>query len=76
VADRPATVPLFERSLKATDVAQIDARLSAAEKRDQEALTTLTAPDQWLNTGSSVIQQVESAHLEGSECVVSVLIPC
>jgi hypothetical protein len=55
--------PLFERSLQATDVAQIDVRLSAAEKRDQEALTTLTAPDQWLNTGSSEIQQVESAHL-------------
>ncbi|KAJ7801402.1 hypothetical protein B0H14DRAFT_2895767, partial [Mycena olivaceomarginata] len=55
------------RSLQATDVAQIDVRLSAAEKHDQEALTTLTAPDQWLNTGSSEIQQVESAHLEGSE---------
>ncbi|KAJ7830297.1 hypothetical protein B0H14DRAFT_3715594 [Mycena olivaceomarginata] len=68
--------PLFERSLQATDVAQIDVRLSAAEKHDQEALTTLTAPDQWLNTGSSEIQQVESAHLEGSEGVVSVLIPC
>jgi tetratricopeptide (TPR) repeat protein len=68
--------PLFERSLQATDVAQIDVRLSAAEKRDQEALTTLTAPDQWLNTGSSEIQQVESAHFEGSEGVVSVLMPC
>ncbi|KAJ7838033.1 hypothetical protein B0H14DRAFT_3141268 [Mycena olivaceomarginata] len=68
--------PLFERSLQAADVAQIDVRLSAAEKHDQEALTTLTAPDQWLNTGSSEIQQVESAHLEGSEGVVSVLVPC
>ncbi|KAJ7846198.1 hypothetical protein B0H14DRAFT_3681498 [Mycena olivaceomarginata] len=56
--------PLFERSLQATDVAQIDLRLSAAEKCDQEALTTLTGPDQWLNTGSSEIQQVESADLE------------
>jgi hypothetical protein len=68
--------PLFERSLQATDVAQIDVRLSAAEKRDQEALTTLTAPDQWLNTGSSEIQQVGGAHLKGSEGVVSVLMPC
>ncbi|KAJ7719456.1 hypothetical protein B0H14DRAFT_3170635, partial [Mycena olivaceomarginata] len=68
--------PLFERSLQATDVAQIDVRLSAAEKRDQEALTTLTGPDEWLNMGSSEIQQVESAHLEGSEDVVSVLMPC
>ncbi|KAJ7715082.1 hypothetical protein B0H14DRAFT_3014399, partial [Mycena olivaceomarginata] len=58
--------PLFERSLQAADVAQIDMRLSAAEKHDQEALTTLTAPDQWLNMGFE-IQQVESAHLEGSE---------
>ncbi|KAJ7777815.1 hypothetical protein B0H14DRAFT_2631439 [Mycena olivaceomarginata] len=56
--------PLFERSLQATDVAQIDVRLSVAEKHE------------WLNTGSSEIQQVESAHLEGSEGVVSVLIPC
>ncbi|KAJ7895211.1 hypothetical protein B0H14DRAFT_2495863 [Mycena olivaceomarginata] len=54
--------PLFERSLQATDVTQIDVRLSAAEKRDQEALATLTAPDQWFNTGSSEIHQVESAH--------------
>ncbi|KAJ7859177.1 hypothetical protein B0H14DRAFT_3135276 [Mycena olivaceomarginata] len=68
--------PLFERSFQATDVAQIDVRLSAAEKRDQEALTTLTAPDQWLNTGSSEIQQVGGAHLKGSEGVVSVLMPC
>ncbi|KAJ7808466.1 hypothetical protein B0H14DRAFT_2869862 [Mycena olivaceomarginata] len=68
--------PLFERSLQATDVAQIDVKLSAAEKRDQEALTTLTGPDQWLNTGSSEIQQVESVHLEGSEDVVAVLMPC
>ncbi|KAJ7822898.1 hypothetical protein B0H14DRAFT_3146200, partial [Mycena olivaceomarginata] len=68
--------PLFERSLQATDVAQIDVRLSAAEKHDQEALTTLTAPDQWLNTRSPEIQQVESAHLEGSEGVVSVLMLC
>ncbi|KAJ7770322.1 hypothetical protein B0H14DRAFT_3590794 [Mycena olivaceomarginata] len=51
--------PLFERSLQATDVAQIDVRLSAAEKHVKEALTTLTAPDQWLNMGSSEIQQVE-----------------
>ncbi|KAJ7878483.1 hypothetical protein B0H14DRAFT_3129952, partial [Mycena olivaceomarginata] len=58
--------PLFERSLQATDVIQVDMRLSAAEKKhDQEALTTLTTPDQWLNTGSPEIQQVESAHLEG-----------
>ncbi|KAJ7333393.1 hypothetical protein DFH08DRAFT_1021040 [Mycena albidolilacea] len=71
-----AARPLFERSLQATDVAQIDVRLSAAEKCDQEALTTLTAPDQWSNTGSSEIQQVESVHLEGSEGVVSVLMPC
>ncbi|KAJ7860825.1 hypothetical protein B0H14DRAFT_3134754 [Mycena olivaceomarginata] len=68
--------PLFERSLQVTDIAQTDVRLSAAEKRDQEALTTLTAPAQWLNTGSSEIQQVESVHLEGSEGVVSVLMPC
>jgi tetratricopeptide (TPR) repeat protein len=68
--------PLFERSLQARDVAQIDVRLSAAEKCDQEALTTLTAPDQWLNTRSSEIQQVESTHLEGSQHVVSVLMPC
>jgi hypothetical protein len=68
--------PLFEQSLQAIDVAQIDVRLSAAEKRDPEALTTLNAPDQWLNTGSSEIQQVESEHLEGSEGVVSVLMPC
>jgi hypothetical protein len=64
--------PLFERSLQATDVTHIDVRLSAAETRDQEVLTTLTAPDQWLNTGSSEIQQVERVHLEGSEGVVSV----
>jgi hypothetical protein len=68
--------PLFEQSLQATDVAQIDMRLSAAEKCDQEALTTLTAPDQWLNTGSSEIQQIESVHLEGSEGVVSAIMPC
>ncbi|KAJ7849420.1 hypothetical protein B0H14DRAFT_3138001, partial [Mycena olivaceomarginata] len=68
--------PLFERSLQATDVTQIDVRLLAAEKRDQEALTTLTAPDQSLNMGSSEIQQVESVHLEGSEGVVSVLMSC
>jgi hypothetical protein len=37
--------PLFERSLQATDVAHIDVRLSAAEKQDQGALTTLTGPD-------------------------------
>ncbi|KAJ7715005.1 hypothetical protein B0H14DRAFT_3014582 [Mycena olivaceomarginata] len=43
--------PLFEQSFQATDVSQIDVRLSAAEKRDQKSLTTLTAPDQWLNTG-------------------------
>ncbi|KAJ7846201.1 hypothetical protein B0H14DRAFT_2772974, partial [Mycena olivaceomarginata] len=67
--------PLFEQSLQATDVAQIDVKLSAAEKCDQEALTTLTGPDQWLNTGSSEIQVAESAHLEGSEGVVSVLMP-
>ncbi|KAJ7711023.1 hypothetical protein B0H14DRAFT_3172270, partial [Mycena olivaceomarginata] len=59
--------PLFERSLQATDVTQIDMRLSAAEKRDQEALTTLTAPDQWLNTGSSEIQQVEKTTLQQSQ---------
>ncbi|KAJ7825776.1 hypothetical protein B0H14DRAFT_2819552, partial [Mycena olivaceomarginata] len=46
--------PLFERSLQTTDVAQIDVRLY---------LATLTAPDRWLNMGSSEIQQVESAHL-------------
>ncbi|KAJ7349970.1 hypothetical protein DFH08DRAFT_935806 [Mycena albidolilacea] len=68
--------PLFEQSLQAIDVAQIDVRLSAAENCDQEALTTLTAPDQWLNMGSPEIEQVESAHLEGSEGVVSVLMPC
>ncbi|KAJ7888445.1 hypothetical protein B0H14DRAFT_3716680, partial [Mycena olivaceomarginata] len=68
--------PLFEQSLQAIDVAQIDVRLSATKKHDQEALTTLTAPDQQLNTGSSEIQQVESAHLEGSEGVVSALMPC
>ncbi|KAJ7825213.1 hypothetical protein B0H14DRAFT_2821181, partial [Mycena olivaceomarginata] len=67
--------PLFERSLQTTDVAQIDVRLLGDEKRDQEALPTLTAPDRWLNMGSSEIQQVESAHLEGSEGVVSVLMP-
>ncbi|KAJ7838030.1 hypothetical protein B0H14DRAFT_2790306, partial [Mycena olivaceomarginata] len=68
--------PLFERSLQARDVAQIDARLSAAERHEHEALTTLTAPDQWLNMESSEIQQVESAHLESSEGVVSALMPC
>jgi hypothetical protein len=56
--------PLFEQSFQATDVSQIDVRLSAAEKQDQESLTILTAPDQWLNMGSSKIQQVEIAHLE------------
>ncbi|KAJ7816088.1 hypothetical protein B0H14DRAFT_2845407 [Mycena olivaceomarginata] len=55
--------PLFERSLQATDVTHIDLRLSAAEKCDQEALITLAAPNQWLNTGS------------GSEGVFSVLMP-
>jgi hypothetical protein len=71
---------LFERSLQAKDVAHIDVRLSAAEKVDWEALlepTTLTAPDQGLNMGSSEIQEVESVHSEGSEKgVVSVLMPC
>jgi tetratricopeptide (TPR) repeat protein len=46
--------PLFERSLQATDVAHIDARLSTAEKSNLEALlepTTLTAPEQRLNMG-------------------------
>ncbi|KAJ7353322.1 hypothetical protein DFH08DRAFT_934280 [Mycena albidolilacea] len=66
--------PLFERSLQATDVGQIDVRLSAAERCDQEALTTST--DWWLNTGSSEIQQVEIVHLESSKGVVSVLMPC
>jgi hypothetical protein len=72
--------PLFERSLQAIDVAQIDVRLTAAERSDQEALlelTTLHAPDQLVNRESSEIQKVESVHFEGSaERVFPVSIGC
>jgi tetratricopeptide (TPR) repeat protein len=61
--------PLFERSLQAKDVAQIDVRLSTVEKASQKSLlqlATLSAPDQSLNRETFESQEVETAHLDAS----------
>jgi hypothetical protein len=61
--------PLFEQSLQAKDVAQIDVRLLAVDKAHLTSLlqlTTLRAPDQSLNRETSEIQEVESVCLDAS----------
>jgi hypothetical protein len=61
--------PLFEWSLQAKDVAQIDVRLLTINKAHQKSLlelTTLSAPDQPLNRKSSEIQEVETVGLDAS----------
>jgi hypothetical protein len=61
--------PLFERSLQAKDVAQIDVRLSTVDNASQKSLlqlTTLSAPDQSLSRETSESQEVETACLDAS----------
>jgi hypothetical protein len=55
--------PLFERSLQAKDVAQIDARLSTVDKACQKSLLqliTLSAPDRSLNRETHEIHEAET----------------
>jgi tetratricopeptide (TPR) repeat protein len=59
--------PLFERSLQAKDVAQIDVRLSTVDKAHQKSLlqlTTLSAPDQLLNRETFEIREFETVCLD------------
>ncbi|KAJ7330412.1 hypothetical protein DFH08DRAFT_940328 [Mycena albidolilacea] len=67
--------PLLERSLQARDVAQIDARLSTADKAQQKSLlqlTTLSVPDWALNREILVNQEVETIRvLSGSVTKIS-----
>jgi tetratricopeptide (TPR) repeat protein len=61
--------PLFEQSLQAKDVAQIDVRLSTVDKAHWKSLlqlTTLSVPDQSLNRETSEIHEVESVCLDAS----------
>jgi hypothetical protein len=58
--------PLFERSLQAKDVAQIDVRLSTAHQKSLLQLTTLSAPDWALNQGTSENQDIETIYLDAS----------
>jgi tetratricopeptide (TPR) repeat protein len=60
---------LFERSLQAKDVAQIDVRLLTVDKAHWKfllQLTTLSVPDQSLNRETSEIQEVETVCLDAS----------
>jgi tetratricopeptide (TPR) repeat protein len=62
IAHWKAARPLFEQSLQAKDVAQIDARLSAVEKTHQESfleLVNLDAPSHLVNAETSKIEEVE-----------------
>jgi hypothetical protein len=52
--------PLFEQSLQAKEVAQIDVRLSTAHQKSLLQLTTLSAPDQSLNRETPEIHKVET----------------
>jgi hypothetical protein len=61
--------PLFEQSLQAQDVAQIDVRILTVDKAHQRSLlqlTTLSAPDQALKRETSETQVVETVCLDGS----------
>jgi hypothetical protein len=61
--------PLFEQSLQAKDVAQIDVRLSTVDKAHQKSLlqlTTLSAPDWALNSETSENREVETVCLDAS----------
>ncbi|KAJ7309468.1 hypothetical protein DFH08DRAFT_1049812 [Mycena albidolilacea] len=61
--------PLFEQSLQAKNVAQIDVRLSTVGKahgRSLLQLTTLSAPDQLLNRETPEIQEVKNVCLDAS----------
>jgi hypothetical protein len=61
--------PLFERSLQAKDVAQIDVRILTVDKAHQRSLlqlTTLSALDESLNRETSETQEVETACLDAS----------
>jgi hypothetical protein len=58
--------PLFEQSLQAKDVAQIDVRLSTAHQKSLLQLTTLSAPDQALNRGTSENPDVKTIYLDAS----------
>jgi hypothetical protein len=61
--------PLFERSLQAKDVAQIDVRLSTVDKAHQKSLlqlTTLSVLGQALNRETSENQEVEHVCLNAS----------
>jgi tetratricopeptide (TPR) repeat protein len=60
--------PLFERSLQAKDIAEIDAILSTVETAHQKALVelaTLHVPDELLNKETSGVEEVE-AHLSSN----------
>jgi hypothetical protein len=61
--------PLFEQSLQAKDVAQIDVRLLTVDKACQKSLqqlTTLSAPDGASTRETSEIQEVENICLDVS----------
>jgi hypothetical protein len=61
--------PLFERSLQAKDVAQIDVRLSTVDKTHQKSLlqlTTMSVPAQALNRETSENQEIEHVCLNAS----------
>jgi tetratricopeptide (TPR) repeat protein len=61
--------PLFERSLQAKDVAEIDVRLSTVDKAHQKSLlqlTTLSVLGQALNRETSENQEVEHVCLNAS----------
>jgi tetratricopeptide (TPR) repeat protein len=59
--------PLFERSLQAKDVAQIDTRLSTVHQKPLLQLTTLSVPDRALNRETSENQDVETIYLDASQ---------
>jgi hypothetical protein len=58
--------PLFERSLQAKDVAQIEARLATVQKAPQQALLELDL-DQLLNNETSAIEEIQWVHAESAK---------
>jgi hypothetical protein len=69
--------PLFEHSLQAKYVAQIDARLSSVETAHQKALlelATLHVPDELLNkktTGAEEVKDVTHLHSNSDPALVT-----
>jgi tetratricopeptide (TPR) repeat protein len=58
--------PLFERSLQAKDVAQIEARLATVQKAPQQASLELDL-DQLLNNETSAIEEIQGVHAESAK---------